>query len=270
MSAESVPESDPIGVFILSAPEDEEYRRRLEQHLGPLCREGAITLWHTGLIAAGDDVRTTMLDRMRAARVFVLLVSPDYGASCWDDQELILSRRRLVGARVVPVLARAFDWQHGPLSNLRPLPFDVRPVAQWPDKDAAWEEVVRGVRQIVDEERRQPATAPLPFRDDAELALAWRAGAETAWAEVGEILKRGSDHRLAAQQKIRRRNMIMGVVGSALCFGMIAWLWVAHEVDPFKLFCFLMIGLIGVVEVIVEQRRNRRLGLGTAIRVKSD
>jgi len=261
MSAASVPESDPVGVFILSAPEDEAYRRQLELHLGPLQREGAITLWHAGLVPAGDDVRAITIDRMRAARIFLLLVSSDYDTRCCDDQDRILSRR-VVGARVVPVLIRPFVWQHGPLEKLMPLPRDGRPVARWDDKDAAWEEVALGVRQAVKEERRRPVTAPTPFRDDPELAAAWRAGAEAAWADVDEILKRVRERRLQAALKGRRTNLIVGLVAGVVWLGFVAWMWWEEGKLPMSLlYICLLILLAGAGEEIIKRRlRQRRLG----------
>jgi hypothetical protein len=268
MSTTSVPESDPIDVFILSAPEDEAYRRQFERHLGPLQREGAITLWHPGLVTAGDDVRATTLDRMRAARVFLLLVSSDYESGCWDDQERIFSRR-LVGVRIVPIIVRHFDWQRGPLGKLRPLPYNGRPVAQWDDKDAAWQENAGGVRQVVDEERRQPATAPTPFQDDPELASAWRAGAEAAWAEVDEILKRSKERRLEAEQKRGRSNFVIGFVAWAIWLGFFLLLWWEGGTVPTSLLYILLLILILWFGEEMKQRRRRRANLSASTRTLS-
>lgn len=223
------PEGDPVGVFILSAPEDDVFRRQLELHLEAMQREGEITVWHAGLIRPGDDVRAVTLDRMRAARVFLLLVSAAYEARCWDDQERILSRR-VIGARVLPILVRALDWQHGPLGKLRPLPSDGRPVAKWRDKNAAWGDVTRAVREAVEEERRQPATAvaPAPFREDAARASAWRTGAEAVLDELNEILKRTKERRLRAAQKGRRMTVLVGAVAAILMLGLAVWSFVAR------------------------------------------
>ena len=62
-----------------------------------------------------------------------------------------LERHEEGDARVVPIILRACVWQNGPLGELQALPTDGEPVTSWPNKDEAFANVVRGIRDLVHE-----------------------------------------------------------------------------------------------------------------------
>src|SRR5436305_14089895 len=58
-----------------------------------------------------------------------------------------MSKRQNV--RVIPVLLQEVDWTYSIFGGLAPLPDNGRPVASWKDRNAAFLNVVKGIRQIV-------------------------------------------------------------------------------------------------------------------------
>jgi predicted nucleotide-binding protein len=68
-------------VFISYSHTDIEWLKRLQIHLKPLEREGAIELWSDEKIQPGSKWREEIRDAIKKARVAVLLVSVDFIAS---------------------------------------------------------------------------------------------------------------------------------------------------------------------------------------------
>ena len=74
-------------------------------------------------------------------------------------------------ARVIPVLLRKVDgWQTAPFARLQALPIDLRPVTTWPNRDEAFADVARGIRQAVSQLAvSQPKSSSLPASQPAVL-----------------------------------------------------------------------------------------------------
>jgi hypothetical protein len=152
--------ADPIDVFLSYAPSDVSFRDELETHLAPLRREGLSRDWHEGKLQGGEHRASVIDEHLKKARVVLALISADYLASdaCHAELRAALARERAGKAIVVPILIRACKWEDTELRELRTLPADVKPVKSWADRDEAWDDVVRGVRAIL-QRLQDPRTA---------------------------------------------------------------------------------------------------------------
>lgn len=145
--------SRPVRVFISYVRADERYRQRLDVHLAPLRREGLIAPWHDQMSEAGATMADDTDRHLAEADVVLLLVSADFLAA--DDilekeLKLALDRHAAGTARVIPIVVKPSDFSKTQLSRLKPLPRDGHPVSMWPDPEAAWLDVARGIRQVVE------------------------------------------------------------------------------------------------------------------------
>ncbi|WP_437578558.1 TIR domain-containing protein [Sorangium sp. So ce887] len=139
----------PLCVFISHAPADEAPRARLEAHLGLMKRQGLISMWHRGLIVAGQASAEETVARLRAAHLVVLLISARFLDSddCYDkEMKLALARHKGGDARTIPVLIEACDWETAPFSELTVLPEGGKPIKSWRVQSEAWASVARGIR----------------------------------------------------------------------------------------------------------------------------
>ncbi len=141
---------EALKLFISYVHEDEPLREKLGVHLAQLEREGAIQPWHDREIAAGDEWRGQIDDRLEAADLILLLVSPSYLASdyCFDvETNRALERHALGQARVIPVILRPCYWESAPFAELQALPKDGKAVTTWRNRDEAWLDVARGLKE---------------------------------------------------------------------------------------------------------------------------
>lgn len=145
-----------VTIFFSYAHCDETLRDELETHLATLKREGVIT-WHDRRMAAGDVLDHAISTELEKAQIILLLVSPDFLDStyCYErEMATALERQREGTATVIPVILRPCDWQTTPLGQLLATPLDGKPISQFADRDAAFTQVAKAVRQAVERQRR--------------------------------------------------------------------------------------------------------------------
>lgn len=155
------PACSPVEVFLSCADvsDDRALRAELEGHLTPLADQGLVRLWHRDKVGAGEERRRTIEEHLDTARFILLLVSARYLASDEGRYEAAraMARRGPGSAVIVPVLLSPVDWEGTAFGAIQPLPSRV-PVTQWPSRDLAWHEVVRGLRSLL--ERRSSLPPP--------------------------------------------------------------------------------------------------------------
>jgi len=144
----------PIEVFFSYAHEDEDLRDELEKHLSILKWQGVITGWHDRRIGAGREWEGEIDKHLNTAHIILLLISADFLASdyCYDvEMKRAMKRHEAGEARVIPVILRPVDWKGAPFVKLQALPRDAKAVTEWPNRDKALLDVVRGIRAAVKE-----------------------------------------------------------------------------------------------------------------------
>ena len=102
-------------VFISYSHSDREWLERLKPHLWPLVREGRLDCWDDTRIRPGDDWQQEIRTALDAAQAAVLLISADFFASDFiDENELppLLAAAQAKGVRILPVILSAsrFAW----------------------------------------------------------------------------------------------------------------------------------------------------------------
>ena len=137
-------------VFFSYSHVDENLRDQLEKQLAMLKRQGVIETWHDRRIGAGQDIDEAIDQHINTDDIILLLVSPDFIASdyCYEiELKRALERHEAGEAIVIPVILRACDWHHAPFGKLLATPKDGKPVTQWPDRDEAFLQVAKAVRE---------------------------------------------------------------------------------------------------------------------------
>lgn len=146
----------PVKIFFCYAREDELLLNKLKTHLRPLQRENLIEVWYDRDISAGTEWETEIKERLNAAQIVLLLVSPDFMDSdyCYSiEMKKALERRARGEAEVIPVILRHVYWHGEPLGKLQALPKDGKPVTDpdWYNLDRAFYDVATGIRKVVEQ-----------------------------------------------------------------------------------------------------------------------
>ncbi len=194
-----------VEVFISYSSKDQALRDELEKHLAVLEREGQITIWSDSEISAGSNWATEIQTHLNTARMILLLVSPDYVGSDWAyglEMKRALERHDAKQARVIPIILRPCPWQETPFGKLQALPSRGRPITEWPDHDAAYSDIVRGIRKVVQEllvaePYMDPSPAPIT-PDDKKPDQPKNRNGDNNTSDPN--LQQGTQHQPEAQQ----------------------------------------------------------------------
>lgn len=147
-------EHKPIEILFSYAREDEGLRDELEKHLAPLKRSNRVVCWHDRHIRAGKTWSLELSTHLDTADIVLLLVSADFLDSNYCNTVEVkraLERHARGEACVIPVILRPADWAGQTFAELQALPRDATPVVEWPNRDAAFYSVAKGVREVVTE-----------------------------------------------------------------------------------------------------------------------
>lgn len=147
----------PLSVFISYAHEDEQIRSKLVGHLKLLERLDFIRHWDDRKILPGSAFGTEVDKQLDCADIILLLVSPDFLNSeyCYENEMARALRRHELGeARVIPIIVRPVDWESAPFRMLNVLPTEGRPIVMWDNQDAAFVDIVKGIRSVIECQQR--------------------------------------------------------------------------------------------------------------------
>ncbi|MBV9711259.1 MAG: TIR domain-containing protein, partial [Ktedonobacteraceae bacterium] len=155
--------SEAIELFYSYAHEDEALRNRLNNHLSLLRQQGFIRAWYDRDINAGSLWAQEIDAHLASARIILLLVSPSFLASdyCYGIEMKEAMRRHEAGeATVIPIILRPCDWEDASFAKLHALPKDAKAVTMWANRDAAFTDIAKGIRKLVNQlNGNSPATS---------------------------------------------------------------------------------------------------------------
>jgi hypothetical protein len=157
------PESEgPLEVFISHSSTDDGLLEGLMRHLSILRRSGLINIWHSKNIPAGDPRAGKIDEKIDAADLILLLISPGFLASdeCYDHQlRRALERHEAGHTRVIPVILRPGEYSDTPFIKLQGLPRNSRPVTSWSDQDLVLAEITKEIRQVCQDLRQERSSS---------------------------------------------------------------------------------------------------------------
>ena len=152
-------------VFISYSHKDRKFRDELATHLSNLRNQRVISDWYDGDIPPGTEWKTQIMDHLQTAQIILLLISADFMASkfCYSiELQEAIARHDAKQARVIPIILRPTDWEGAPFEKLQVLPSDARPVSAWSSRDAAFKDVVAGIRRAIQDLNTSKGALPNP------------------------------------------------------------------------------------------------------------
>jgi HEAT repeat protein len=151
-------------VFVSYSRQDSEWLKRLRVHLKPIERQGLIDLWDDGRIRPGEPWKEAIARALDEATVAVLLVSADFLASEFVDQnELppLLERAERAGVTILPLIVGDCLLEAHELGRYQSVNSLSRPLKRLSDgeQDEVYVALAREVMERV-KEAQKAATGP--------------------------------------------------------------------------------------------------------------
>ncbi|MBF0213394.1 MAG: toll/interleukin-1 receptor domain-containing protein [Magnetococcales bacterium] len=149
-------------IFISCSEQDYSFLAELEKYLSVLKRLGKVEIWHGRNLDFGEDWDGITKQELEAADVILLLVSANFIATdyIWDVEiKRAMERHRAGSAVVIPIILRPCDWMELPFGALSALPDKAIPISTWKNRDAAWLNVVEGLKRVLAD--RSTVTQPV-------------------------------------------------------------------------------------------------------------
>lgn len=163
-AAVKVVPGEPVPVFISSVQEDDALREALQKHMSMLRRNKKAVFTHSQERLGGEDRAQWIAERVKEARVVLLLISKDYIASdeCYEEELLRAIERHERGeARVIPIWLRKYHVSEEPFAKLQALPRDGHPVEGHPKGlDGALALITYEVGRVIAQMRGEPPPPP--------------------------------------------------------------------------------------------------------------
>lgn len=163
-----------LDIFCTSAKEDEKMVNNFKKHLVPFKSQN-VRVWFSHDVPAGTEWERERGNRLSAAHIILLLISPSFMASpeCEREALLAMDRYERGEAYVIPIILRDVDWQDASFGDLLPLPGGGKPVSDpsWSTQDAAFFNIVEGIKLVIGKIRdrsgdTQPSSLTRPVSSD--------------------------------------------------------------------------------------------------------
>jgi hypothetical protein len=118
-------------MFVSYSHADVYWLGRLQIHLKPLARQGRIEIWDDTQIQVGDEWRREIRKALEACSVAILLISADFLASDFiDNNELppLLDAARARGVRILPILVSSSSFEDSDLGRFQAVNVPSKPL----------------------------------------------------------------------------------------------------------------------------------------------
>jgi hypothetical protein len=151
-----------IDAIIAYAPEDKELLQKLEEHVRPLQEQGLVSDCQIFELRGERARNAEFSEAISKANIILFLISPDFMlANSHYNREIVeaMARHKRGEARVIPIIVRSTLWHSGPFGTLSPLPTGGKPLTNWLDSEAAFFDIVQGIRRAIDELQGQDELA---------------------------------------------------------------------------------------------------------------
>lgn len=145
-----LPVTETIEIFTVYSTKDMKDLESIEMHLELFKKQGLITTWNSSRILPGYEMVPEIEAHWNRSRLILLLISADSIAESKTYQMIqrAIARQKADTARVIPILLRPclsdFD------DTFTTLPTKKEFVSKWSDRDAAFLDVAKGIRKVVD------------------------------------------------------------------------------------------------------------------------
>ena len=161
-----------IRLFYSYSHKDRKHQEKMERTLTLLRdQDGILKDWSDRQILPGQTIPEKIQENIKDTDIFAFLLSPHFIESKECRREW-LQARQIANERssvvLVPIILSDCSWKDmEDMSQFKALPEDGKPIKKFRDKDAAWQQVYGGLRNLI-EQLRNTCTIRDEFRQEME------------------------------------------------------------------------------------------------------
>ena len=150
--------SKGLKVFITYAHKKTNDKDELITRLAVMKQNGLIDVWHDNEILPGDKWRDEIFNNLDDSDILLYLVSAKSLESENCNKELTAALSPNI--RVIPIILEDCDWKNHQLSDFQALPDKGKPINEWQPESKGWQNVVGGIRKVVEKMQSQAKPSP--------------------------------------------------------------------------------------------------------------
>ena len=145
-------------LFYSYSHKDEKYRSNMETALAQLRRDKLLKEWSDHKIFSGQKISKEIKEKMDKTDIFVFLLSPDFIESdaCieeWEYAKQLAEKGKSIFR--IPIILRDCAWiDFLNDDDVKALPNDGKPIANFDQEDTAWLQVYNGIKEVINELRK--------------------------------------------------------------------------------------------------------------------
>jgi TIR domain len=176
-----------IDIFIAYSHKDVEYKDELKKFLYPHIRgrQEQVNLWDNFSLEPGEDWDNSIQKKLESADIILLLVSVDALNSDYfynREAEIALERHNKKEAIAIPIILRRCGWTKTPIKDLEVLPEKGLPIAEWQNRDHAWDDTVNKLGKVIDKVELKKKNETL----EAEIRVKFNASIQSGQQLLGK------------------------------------------------------------------------------------
>ena len=164
----------PLKGFITYSHKDTAAKDELITCLAVMQQRNELVTWHDAEMTGGDKWREDIFKHLADSDILLYLGSAASLASKNCNKELAEAVSSDI--RIIPIILEHCDWQHHQLSDFQALPDKGKPINAWPSEDEGWQDVVNGIRKVVEEMQVQVDSSSGISEKELRAELAFQQG----------------------------------------------------------------------------------------------
>ena len=152
--------SRPLKGFITYAHKNTTAKDELITRLAVMQQRNELVTWHDAEMTGGDKWREEIFKHLADSDILLYLVSAASLASENCNKELVEAISSDI--RIIPIILEDCDWLNHQLSDFQAFPDKGKPINEWQPESKGWQDVVNGIRNVVEEMQTGVQNGTLP------------------------------------------------------------------------------------------------------------
>lgn len=139
-----------IKMFLSYSNKDIEYAEEIMAHLSILKSFFDLEIWSAKNIKAGDNWKDSIQNEIKDSDVFLFLISSDFLASHYVDDEISFIQKIKSNNPIIPILLKPSFFSTSKLYNYNALPQGAKPISEFNEPNLVYKEITDSIKVVIE------------------------------------------------------------------------------------------------------------------------